>query len=118
VNIAKVKEKRTEKINGQAIDNYFQAKRITSGILAESLDADFFYSWESTRGALLQEEGDVVVITDEGSGAVNLPVWIEELEVSATNSGLPRVQFTAHKYYSALYDDSINEVVVPIISEL
>lgn len=117
-NIAKVKEKRTEKVNGQAIDTYFQAKRISSGLLAEWLDADFFYRWSATRKALLQEEGDVVVITDDGSGVINLPVWIEEMEVDAPHSGLPRASFTAHKYYSTLYDDSINEVAVPVVSEI
>jgi hypothetical protein len=117
-NIAKVKERRTEKKNGQGIDNFFQAKRITTSLLAEWLDANFDYRWAATRRALLQEEGDVVVITDDATGVVNLPVWIDEKETSFPQPGLPRVSFTAHKYYSSLYDDSVNELVVPIVSEL
>lgn len=118
VNIAKVKERRTEKVNGLAIDNFYQAKRIATGLLAEWMDANFGYRWGSTRRALLQEEGDVVAITDGGSGVVNLPVWIEEKDTSCPNAGLPNVKFMAHKYYSSLYDDSVNELDVPIVSEL
>ena len=117
-NIAKVKERRTEKVNGQAIDNFFQAKRISSGLLAEILDADFYYSWSGTRRALLQEEGDTVVVTDSGSGVINLPVWIDEVDTTINDAGLPSASFTAHKYYSTLYDDSVNEVSVPVVSEL
>jgi hypothetical protein len=118
VNIAKVKERRVEKVNGMAMDNFFQAKRIATGLLAEWLDANFGYQWRATRRALLQEEGDVVVVTDGGTGVINLPVWIEEKNTSSPNAGMPTVAFTAHKYYSSLFDDSVNELSVPIISEL
>jgi hypothetical protein len=117
-NIAKVKDKKTEKVNGMAIDTYFQAKRISSGLLAEWLDADFFYSWEATRRALLQEEGDTVVVTDSGSGVINLPIWIEEIETRSQNGGLPAANFVGHRYFTTLYDDSVNELAVPLITEI
>jgi hypothetical protein len=116
--IAKIHKANNEKINGQAIDNYFQAKRIATGLLAEKLDADFFYEWSSTRRALLLEEGDVVAITDDGSGVINLPVMIQEMEIDADRAGLPEASFTAQKYYSTLYDDAVNEITVPIVSEI
>lgn len=117
-NIAKIKEQKKEKVNGQAIDNYFQAKRISTGLLAEALDADFFYEWSATRRALLLEEGDVVAITDNGSGVINLPVMIEDIDIEADRAGLPLANFTARKYYSTLYDDSVNELSIPVISEI
>lgn len=116
--IAKIHKVNNEKVNGQAIDNYFQAKRIATGLLAERLDADFFYSWKSTRRALLLEEADVVCITDNGSGVINLPVMIQDIDINADRAGLPEASFTAQKYYSTLYDDAVNEISVPIVSEL
>jgi hypothetical protein len=112
--IAKVKKVNKREVNGQAIDNYYQAKRIALALLAEELDANFNYAWESTRKALLLEEGDVVAITDSGSGVVNLPIWIEEIEISGRR-GMPRVSFTGMKYWTELWDDSIREKTVPIV---
>ena len=107
--IAKTKKTSNLEINGQAIDNDFQALRIATSLLAEHLDADFFYKWSASREALLLEAGDVVAITDGGSGVVNLPVMIEALDYDFAKASMPRVAFTARKYSSSLYDDSIND---------
>ncbi len=115
--IAKTKKTSNEEINGQAIDNTDQAYRIAAGLLAEKRDADFFYKWAATREALLQQEGDVVCITDAGSGVYNLPVIIEEIEFEITRAGLPKAHFTARKYSSRLYDDSVVERVIPVVIE-
>jgi hypothetical protein len=116
--IAKTKKVQNEEINGQAIDNYFQAYRIAAGELAVKRDADFFYKWKATRGANLLEEGDVVCITDEGSGVVNLPVSIEEISMEFPNASMPRVSFTGMKYSTTLYDDSVVERTIPVVSEI
>lgn len=118
VSIAKLRKTNSKKFNGQAVDNYFQALRIVSALLAEYQDADFFYSWSATGIALLVEEGDVVVCTDSGSGVYNLPVMIEEINPNPSHGGLPTVGFIGQKYYSSLYDDSVNELSVPTVSEL
>lgn len=115
--IAKIKKVENEEINGQAIDNYFQAYRIAAGLLAEKRDADFFYKWQATRNALLVEEGDVVAITDDGSGVINLPVIVEEISLTTRNSGLPVASFTGMKYSTTLYDDSVVERAIPVIAE-
>lgn len=115
--IAKTKKLSKDEINGQAIDNTDQAYRIASGELAEKRDADFFYKWEATRAALLQQEGDVVAITDSGSGVYNLPVIIEEIEIDAEHASLPKAAFTARKYSSRLYDDSVVERTIPVVIE-
>lgn len=116
--IAKIKKVQNEEINGQAIDNYFQAYRIAAGELAVKRDADFFYKWKAVRGANLLEEGDVVCITDDGSGVYNLPVSIEEISMEFPNASMPRVSFTGMKYSTTLYDDSVVERTIPVVSEI
>lgn len=116
-NIAKIKKTLNLEVNGQAIDNDFQAVRIATSLLAEYRDADFYYTWKSTREALLLEEGDVVAITDRSSGVINLPVMIESLDFDVANFSIPRVKFTGRKYSSSLYDDSITDRKIPVLIE-
>lgn len=115
--IAKIKKVENEEVNGQAIDNYFQAYRIAAGQLAEKRDADFFHKWTATRTALLLEEGDVVAITDDGAGVVNFPVWIQDISLKISNAGMPMATFVGMKYANTLYDDSVNEVQIPVVHE-
>lgn len=116
-NIAKIKKTSNLEVNGQAIDNTDQAYRITAGLLAEKQDANFFYKWQATREALLLQEGDVVAITDSGSGVYNLPVSVEEIEFDLSDGGLPSASFTGRKYASTLYDDSVVENKIPVVIE-
>jgi hypothetical protein len=115
--IAKVHKQEKLEVNGQGIDNYFQAYRIAAGILGEQMEADFFYKWNATRTALLLEEGDVVAITDSGSGVINFPVWIETMEIDPGSAGLPSVSFVGRKYANSLWDDSVVERIIPIVVE-
>lgn len=115
--IAKIHKQEKLEVNGQGIDNYFQAYRIAAGILGEQQEADFFYKWESTGTALLLEEGDVVTITDNGSGVINFPVWIETIDIDPRKAGMPGVRFTARKYANSLWDDSVVERTIPIVTE-
>lgn len=112
--IEKIKKVNKEEINGQGIDNFNQVARIASSRLAELLDANFMYEWESDRTALLLEEGDVVAITDAGSGVVNFPVRVEQIEFDV-DKGFPKADFTARKYATTLFDDSVAERHIPII---
>lgn len=112
--IAKLKQTNPREVNGQGIDNIFQAERIASGLLAEAVDADFFYRWSATREAGLLEEADVVAITDDSSGVVNMPVAIESIEIDLADASLPQWSFTARKYANTLWDDSQIERVIPM----
>lgn len=116
-NIAKIKATKSKEINGQAIDNTDQAYRIASGELSLRQDCNFFYSITATRKALLQQEGDVICITDDGSGVYNIPVFVEELAFDTDGKGLPQVTLTARKYGSRVFDDSVVEAVIPVVSE-
>lgn len=114
--IAKVGKVNPLEVNGTGIDNYHQAIRIGSGILSEELDHGFFYRWRADKGAKILQEGDVVCISDTGSGVVNLPVRIEEIEITdAVDFAI--FEFRARKYSSGLYDDSVSERNVPVIVE-
>ncbi len=115
--IARVGKPKSRDINGQAIDNLFQAFRIAYGELAEKRDADFFYKWGSTREALLLEEFDVVAVTDNGSGVINLPVSIETKEYDLASAGLPKATFVARLFANWLYDDSVVKQAIPIVIE-
>lgn len=115
--IAKIKKVDSLEINGAAIDNGFQAYRIAAGLLAEEIDGTFFYEWMASRRAGLLEEGDVVAITDDGSGVFNLPVMIEEISANIASGGMPKYTFLGRKFANTLYDDSVNEIQIPVVSE-
>lgn len=115
--IDKIKKTEPHPINGQAIDNYFQAYRIAAGELAVRRDADFFYRWSATRGAHLLEEFDVVAITDASAGVINFPVSIEDIEIDLSGAGLPKVMFTGRKYANIYYSDSVNQIEIPVVIE-
>ncbi len=115
--IAKIHKVSNKEINGNGIDNYFQAYRIGAGELAVERDADFFYRWRAARKALLLEEGDVVAITDSGSGVVNFPVSVEEIQLDLGRASHPRVSFTGKKYSTTLYNDSGFHRSIPVVSE-
>lgn len=115
-NIEKTKKESPLDVNGQAIDNDDQAYRIFAGLLSERQDADFFYKFSATRGALLLQEGDVVTITDNSSGVINFPVILEQIDLDIPTASLPKATFTGRKYNSRLYDDSIVEASIEVIS--
>jgi hypothetical protein len=111
--IKKVKKKNILKINGAAIDNYSQARRIANQQLAIHRDGDFFHTLSSDNEALLLEEGDIVAVTDESGRFVNEPVRIEDLVFSDLIS-YPKVSVTGRKYRRRFYDDQIQERLVPL----
>lgn len=115
--IAKIQKAVKEEVNGQGIDNYFQAIRIATGLLNEFIDANFFYKWTASREALLLEEGDVVCITDDGAGVYNLPVWIEEIDLAMMGAGLPKATLTGSIFNNRLWDDSPVERRLRPVSE-
>lgn len=114
----KIKKVESKEFNGSATDTNFQAQRLATGILAENRDAFFRYTWKATREALLLEEGDVVAITDEGSGVFNLPVMIEKFDDDPDDGGMPERTFLGPVFANTLYDDSIVERTIPVIAEV
>lgn len=116
--IAKVKKENKLEIDGSAIDSFHQAFRIGSGAMAEARDAAHFHKWQSDREALFLEEFDVVCVTDAGAGVVNFPVIIEDIEYDDLISAHPTATFTARKYSSTLYDDSVVGRQIPVIQSL
>lgn len=111
---AKVKKVNPLEINGAAIDNYHQARRIGNQKIAELRDGDKFFGLSSDGEALLLEEGDVVTMTDESGDFTNEPCRIEDLEYDDAG-GYPQASFTARKYRRRYYDDQIAERLVPLV---
>lgn len=117
--IAKVGKPLPLEVNGTAIDNFHQAVRIANGLLAENRDADFFVTVASDGEALLLDVGDVICVTELDSqdvGFINLPVRIEDKKISESTNA--RVDFTARKYASSLYDDDVYERNIPLPTSL
>lgn len=112
--IEKVGKVYPKSYNATASDSYNQAYRIASGLLAEHRDANFLYKWSSDREALLIQEGEICAITDAGSGVVNFPVRVEGIEFTELKTGFVKANFTARKYATTLYDDSVAERDIPV----
>lgn len=115
--IARVKKVLPKEVNGAAIDNFHQAKRIANGALAEAREGDFYTGHSSDGEALLLEEGDVVCLSDASGGFVNLPVRIEEVTVKI-GGGHPEIHFASKKYQHSFYDDDVAEKVLPLPTNL
>lgn len=109
----KVKKINDLEINGAAIDNYHQARRIANQKIAELRDGDKFFALSSDGEALLLEEGDVVCITDDSGRFVNEPCRAEDVNYD-DGDGYPKISFTARKYRRRYYDDQIQERLVPL----
>ena len=109
----KVKKINDLEINGAAIDNYHQARRIANQKIAELRDGDRFFGLSSDGEALLLEEGDVVAVTDSSGDFVNEPCRVEDVNYSDAG-GYPQISFTARKYRRRYYDDQIQERLVPL----
>lgn len=112
--IDKIHKIANKEYNGQAVDNYNQAYRISSGLLAEARDANFFYNLDADKKALLLQEGDVICVTDDGAQVYNLPLMIEEIEITPER-GFCVVTFTVRKFANSLYDDSVAERQIPVV---
>ncbi len=105
----------TREIDGSGIDNFSQASRIGNQELAEEREGNFFASWSSRSGdALLIEEGDVGVVSDDSGGFINLPVRIEELKISEKLV----VSFVGRRYTTAQYSDEAGQQTVSLPSAL
>lgn len=109
----KIKKVNTRELNGAAIDNYHQARRIANQQLAETRDGNVFVSGTADGEALLLEEGDTICVTDESGRFVNFPCRVEDLDISFSG-GYPSVSFTARKYSRKYFDDQVAERLVPL----
>ena len=101
-------------VNGAGFDNENQARRIANQKISELADGNSFAGIVSDREAtLLEEEGDVICITDEFMDYVNEPVSVEKLTLDPA-SGYPTIAIDARKYRREFYNDQITERLVPL----
>lgn len=102
-------------IDGSAIDNFHQMFRIANGALAKYRDGDWFVTLATGPQGLVLEEGDVICVSDDSGGLINVPVRIESLSIS------PNHEVTiqrARKYSTDMFSDDARAQTVPIPSVL
>lgn len=110
---AKVKKLNKMEIDGAAIDNHHQARRIANQALNANREGDFFHGFTSDGEALLLEEGDVICTTDESGEFVNEPIRVEDVSITDPD-GYPQISIKGRRYRRWFYDDQSTEKVVPI----
>lgn len=104
-----------KEINGQAIDNYHQALRIARSELAELLDGTFYTAHGGEGEALLLEEYDVICVTDDQLGLVNLPVHAKNISI---NPEKLEASFDCRRYLTTMHSDEVSARVVPLPTSL
>lgn len=101
-------------IDLSAVDNYNQASRLLNGANAKFGDGVDFFSWGSNGLALQLEEGDVVCVSHSSGEFRNVPVRNEQLQLNAQYE----VSFTARIYSTSMFNDTVEQADVPIVSGL
>jgi len=109
-----VKKVLPKEINGTAIDNYHQARRIALGYLAELRDGDFFASISGDGEHLLIQEGQVGCVANPSGGFKNLPIRAEDITITADL----KINLVGRLYSSSMYDDTVAAKVVPLPTTL
>lgn len=107
---ARTRKPSIKKIDGSAIDNRHQASRILNWQAAKYGDGDKLFQWASAGRALLLEEGDVVPLTDDSGGFINVPVSVEELLISENWT----VTATGRIYSTEMHSDEAAQREVPL----
>lgn len=101
-------------IDLSAVDNYNQAARLLNGAASKFGDGVDFFSWGSNGLALQLEEGDVVCVSHPAGEFRNQAVRIEQLQLNAQYE----VSFTARVYSTSMFNDTVEQADVPIVSGL
>lgn len=101
-------------IDGRGTDSYNQAYRLANAALAKLRDGDFFCAWSGGAGSALLDEGDVVCVNDRASGYINLPLRLEEVQIS------PRldVMLNGRLYSTLMYSDEAAVQAIKMPSSL
>lgn len=108
--IAKVSKVNNLDMDGSAVDNWNQAVRLVKSRASKEFDGapavgkpTYFFSWTSRGRALLLEEGDVVALTDDTGGFINVPARIEKVTIDNNLN----VTFTARAYVTSMFKDDV-----------
>lgn len=98
-----------------AVDNWHQAFRIAKGLLAKFREGDWFCSLGAGPQALVLEEGDLICVSDDSGGLINVVTRIEDLRIKPNHT----VDITqARKYSTGMFADEVEADVIPVPTTL
>lgn len=98
-----------------AVDNWHQVFRLATGLLSKFREGDWFAGWGAGPQALVLEEGDLICISDDSGGLVNVVCRIEDLTIKADHT----VQINqARKYSTNMFSDDVGADVIPVPTTL
>lgn len=117
-------QRETRKVNDQDVDlsgfdNLNQASRHLNFMLSKLRDGDFFVSLQTGPKGMLHEEGDVICVSFDNGGFVNVPVRIEELRIGdGPPKGTYNVQLTSRLYSTLMFSDNVRKHAISLPTTL
>lgn len=112
---AQVKKIYPKEIDLTAVDNFHQVFRLASAALAKDREGDWFASLEAGPSALVLEEGDLICVSDDSGGLVNVVTRIEDLRIKPNH----HVAIERSRLYSTnMFSDDVTATPILIPSTL
>lgn len=115
VHQAQVKKTYPLEADFSAVDNWHQTFRLAKWLLAKNREGDWFVSCGTGPSGLVYEEGDLVCVSDDSGGLINILVRIEDLRIKANHEVIIS---QARKYSTNMMSDDVTATVIPIPSTL
>lgn len=115
VHQAQVKKVYPLEIDLSAVDNFNQMSRIANFLLSKNREGDWFVSLATGPQGMILEEGDLISVSDDSGGLVNVVCRIEDLRVHP-NHDVTIGQ--ARRYSSFMFSDDVGSHRIPIPSTL
>lgn len=115
VHQAQVGKKYPYQVDLSAVDNWHQAFRIANWLLSKFREGDWFCSLGTGPQGLVLEEGDLICVSDDSGGLINVVCRLEDLTIKADHT----VQINqARKYSTAMFSDDVGADVIPVPTTL
>lgn len=112
---AQVKKIYPKEIDLTAVDNFNQVFRLASAELAKNREGDWFAALEAGPSALVLEEGDLICVSDDSGGLVNVVTRIEDLSIKPNH----HVVIQKSRLYSTnMFSDDVTATPIVIPSTL
>lgn len=103
-----------KEIDLTAVDNFHQVFRLASAELAKNREGDWFASLEAGPSALVLEEGDLIAVSDDSGGLVNVVTRAEDLKIKPNH----HVGITSRLYSTNMFSDDVTATPILIPSTL
>jgi hypothetical protein len=103
-----------EEIDGSGVDNYMQAFMLANNKLSKRREGNFYCGWTTDEAGIAFEEGDVICISDDTGGFVNLPLRIEDIQIQENLD----VDFIGGLYSTIMYSDQTGQHPISIPTNL